>query len=130
MRIGGGIDVSGDRIAWASEMRGEHPAMRPLRTLRLRPGQHFQIPLVGERVGAGFELSGIEGLAPEAFQAVVFERGSGRTFARGRAPADSAGLHLWRVRGIGEGGLFTQRTLRIEVSDPPAQRPRGKHGRH
>jgi len=183
MQIGGGIDVSGDRIAWASEMRGEHPAisfcefewetqrceiqrvggipaaqldpaldgdrlawadardgvvqirglalpaMRPLRTLQLRPGQPFAIPLVGERVAGGFALSGIEGLSPEAFQAVVVEVGSGRSLAWGRAPAASAGLHLWRVRGIGEGGLFTQRTLRIEVGDPPKHRPHPGRGR-
>ena len=124
------------RIAWEDSRLGtlaifgfELPRLFSPETTRARAGRRFWTLLLGFPGGAGelrFEVEGIDGFTPEEADARLIPLRWRDDFVilSGRAPRGGAQTARWRLRAVGEGGLYVDRIVEIEV-DPARPRRRG-----
>jgi beta propeller repeat protein len=119
--------IDADRIVWEDSRSGmtgifgfELPSVESALRLDVVAGRPFRIPLrvdAGTADGLRFELSGLDGVAPVEARAAVVSAGrsSPRAFLIGEMPRSASGFVRWRLRAIGDGGLFTDRVIELVI---------------
>ena len=126
-----GIAMDGRRIVWRDRRPGELSVWgTELITLkgperkRKRAGSRFSIPFrVWSKADESitYSVESVLGLEPELAGAKIVDPGpsGGRVRLVGRIPKNAEGLLRWRVRAEGQGGLYSEWLIEVEVSPPP-----------
>ena len=119
--------IDSNRVVWEDARLGksgifgfELPRLRAPRRLRSRPGQPFWIPLWGTSGSSDsirYEVHAFDGIGPESAHArvVVLRPNSNHAILFGRIPESASGDILWRLRAIGDEGVYTDQILKISV---------------
>ena len=119
--------IDSNRLVWEDGRLGpvvifglELPNIDAPRTVEARAGQTFRAMIRGF-AGAGeelrFEVEGIDGFTPDDANASLVRIGSDEGFAilSGRIPRGTMGSAHWKLRAVGEGGLFSDHVMEISV---------------
>ena len=126
-----GLAIDENRIVWRDARLGETaiwsyalPDLTGRSRANIVAGRWFRVPLRvvrGTSPSLRYEIVAIDGLDPTAAKARIVDPGpvGGRVWLQGWMPAEAEGLHHWRVRAEGEGRLFSEWILELEVAPPP-----------
>ena len=125
-----GVAIEGNRIVWR-DLRTGNRAIWGTELLEIvgpekvdkRAGWNFSIPLRVKKGAArkiSYSVEPFSGLDPALAKARIDDPGppGGAAKLVGRLPEGSVGTHQWRIRAEGEGGLFSEQIIELNVAPP------------